>query len=165
MARKYLYYPAYDGKKASPVMQRLIHLMGRRWGFKSLGIYANRPVRNPLAKGALSTHATGWALDAGYKKADRDKAEEAFTWLVQHSEALRLSELHDYAFGKYGRGYRCSRGAGAKGVKLFTAKDNAGSIGGLWLHAEIDNTWEKEHGAGAADAFEAAWRALPKPNA
>jgi len=157
MARKYLYYPAWDGKKASPVVERLIHLMGRRWGFTNLGIYANRPVRNPQAKGALSTHATGWAVDCGYKKADRDKAEEAFTWLVQHSEALRLSELHDYAFGKYGRGYRCSRGAGAKGVKLFTADDNAGSIGGLWLHAELDNTWK------SADEFEAAWRALPKP--
>ena len=157
MARKYLYYPAYDGKKASPVVERLIHLMGRRWGFTNLGIYANRPMRNPQAKGALSTHATGWAVDCGYKKVDRDKAEEAFTWLVQHSEALRLSELHDYAFGKYGRGYRCSRGAGAKGVKLFTADDNAGSIGGLWLHAELDNTWT------SADEFEAAWRALPKP--
>jgi hypothetical protein len=157
MPRKYLYFPAYDGKKASPVVERLISLMGRRWGFTNLGIYANRPVRNPQAKGALSTHATGWAVDCGYKKADRAKAEQAWEWLIKYSEELRLSELHDYAFGKYGRGYRCSRGAGPKGVKLFTKDDNAGSIGGFWLHAEIDNTWE------SADAFEAAWRALPKP--
>jgi hypothetical protein len=163
MPRKYLYFPSYDGKKASPVMERLIHLMARRWGFTNLGIYANRPVRNPQAKGALSTHATGWALDAGYKASERAKAEQAWDWLIKYSEELRLSELHDYSFGKYGRGYRCSRGARSAGVKLFTAKDNAGSIGGKWLHAEIDNTWEKEHGAGAADAFEAAWRALPKP--
>ena len=157
MPRKYLYFPSYDGKKASPVVERLISLMGRRWGFTNLGIYANRPVRNPQAKGALSTHATGWAVDCGYKKADRAKAEQAWDWLIKYSEELRLSELHDYAFGKYGRGYRCSRGAGPKGIKLFTKDDNAGSIGGLWLHAEIDNTWE------SADAFEAAWRALPKP--
>jgi hypothetical protein len=159
MARKYLYFPAYDGKKASPVMQRLIHLMGRRWGFTSLGIYANRPMRNPQAKGALSTHATGWALDAGHK--DLKVLEEAFTWLVTHSEALRLSEAHQYSYGKYGRGYRCSRGAGMKGVKVFTATDNAGSIAGKWLHLEVDNTWGADEAG--ADAFEAAWRALPKP--
>jgi hypothetical protein len=48
-----------------------------------------------------------------------------------------------------------------KGVKVFTASDNAGSIGGKWLHVELDNTWGND--AAAADAFEAAWRALPKP--
>jgi hypothetical protein len=161
VARKYLYYPAYDGKKASPVMERLLSLMSRRWGFKNLGIYANRPVRNPQAKGALSTHATGWALDAGHS--DPKVLEEAFLWLVQYSKELRLSENHQYSFGKFGRGYRCSRGEGMKGVKVFTASDNAGSIGGKWLHVELDNTWGND--AAAADAFEAAWRALPKPNA
>lgn len=161
MPRKYLYFPAYDGKKASPVMERLLQLMSRRWGFKNLGIYANRPVRNPQAKGALSTHATGWALDAGH--ADPKVLEEAFLWLVKYSKELRLSENHQYSFGKFGRGYRCSRGEGMKGVKVFTASDNAGSIGGKWLHVELDNTWEKEHGAAAADAFEQTWRGLPKP--
>jgi hypothetical protein len=116
-------------------------------------------MRNPQAKGALSTHATGWALDAGHK--DLKVLEEAFTWLVTHSEALRLSEAHQYSYGKYGRGYRCSRGAGMKGVKVFTATDNAGSIAGKWLHLEVDNTWGADEAG--ADAFEAAWRALPKP--
>ena len=156
MARKYLYFPAYDGKKASPVMERLIHLMGRRWGFNSLGIYANRPMRNPQAKGALSTHATGWALDAGHK--DLKVLEEAFTWLVTHSEALRLSEAHQYSYGKYGRGYRCSRGKGMAGVVVYKdLASSAGTPGGTWLHVEISNDWE------SAEAFEAAWRALPKP--
>jgi hypothetical protein len=40
---------------------------------------------------------------------------------------------------------------------LFTKTDNAGSFGGVWLHAEISNEWD------SAEEFEKAWRALPKP--
>ena len=136
-------------------MERLLQLMSRRWGFKNLGIYANRPVRNPQAKGALSTHATGWALDAGHS--DPKVLEEAFLWLVQYSKELRLSENHQYSFGKFGRGYRCSRGEGMKGVKVFTKTDNAGTPGGAWLHVEVSNDWD------SAEEFEKMWRSLPKP--
>jgi hypothetical protein len=100
-------------------------------------------------------------------RAGRAAAKEAWTWLIENSEALLLCELHDYAYRNpaqpdtdktaYGRGWRCSRGAQEKGIKIFTKSDNAGSFGGVWLHAEISNEWET-----AAD-FEAAWRALPKP--
>jgi hypothetical protein len=100
-------------------------------------------------------------------RAGRAAAKEAWTWLIENSEALLLCELHDYAYRNpaqpdtdktaYGRGWRCSRGAQEKGTKIFTKSDNAGSFGGVWLHAEISNEWET-----AAD-FEAAWRALPKP--
>lgn len=159
MARPYPFYPAWDGKKASPVVIWLVKAMNRRWGFTNYGIYANRPVKNPYAKGALSVHATGWACDVGYPstKAGRRTALEAFEWLLEHSEALRVSEIHDYRFGAFGRGYRSSRGEGMAGVKVYTSRKESAGVGGCWLHIEIENTWE------SAKAFEEAWRALPKP--
>lgn len=157
--RKYPFYPAWDGKKASPVVKWFVTACGRRWGFTNLGIYVNRPVRNPAAKGALSTHATGWACDVGYSstKAGRRAAVEAWEWLLEHSESLRIAEIHDYRYGAFGRGFRCSRGEGAKGVKVYqSAKESAGP-GGNWLHVEIENTWDDPK------EFEAMWRSLPKP--
>jgi hypothetical protein len=129
-------------------------------------MYANRQMRGSKN---LSVHASGFAVDMGYPatRAGRATAKEAWDWLIEHSEALLLCELHDYSFRNpaqpdtdktaYGRGWRCSRGAQAKGIKVFTKDDNAGSFGGVWLHAEISNEWE------SAEAFEVAWRALPKP--
>lgn len=159
MTRPYPFYPAWDGKKASPVVKWFAMACGRRWGFTNLGIYVNRPVRNPYAKGALSVHATGFAVDLGYPSTrdGRRRAVEAWKWLLEHSEALRIAEIHDYRFGEFGRGYRCSRGEGEKGVRIYESRKQSAGIGGCWLHVEIENTW-----AGVKE-FEAAWRALPKP--
>lgn len=160
MLRKYPFYPAWDGKKASPVTQWFATAMNRRWQFKNLGIYANRPVRNPAAKGALSVHATGFAVDLGYD--DRRTAVIAWNWLMDNTKALRICEVHDYAYKApgasraWGRGYRCSRGEGDNGVKNYDANNNAGSPGGRWLHVELDPTWTLE-------AFQDAWKAIPKP--
>lgn len=159
MPRKYPFFPAWDGKKASPVLTWFVKACNRRWGFSNLGIYVNRPMRNPAAKGALSTHATGWSCDIGYPstKAGRRSAVEAWEWLLEHSESLRIAEIHDYRFGQFGRGYRCSRGAGQAGVRVYqNARESAGA-GGNWLHVEIENTWTD------AKEFEAMWRSLPKP--
>jgi hypothetical protein len=168
-ARKYPFYPSWDGGATSPITKKFYDLCKRRWAFTNLGMYANRPVRNPQAKGALSTHASGFAVDMGYPatREGRAAARQAWDWLIENSEALLLCELHDYAYRNpaqpesdktaWGRGYRCSRGAGQKGVKLFTSTDNAGTPGGVWLHAEISNEWD------SPEDFEAAWRALPKP--
>ena len=166
MNRPYPFFPSWDGKKASPVTKKFVDLCQRRWGFSNLGIYVNRPVRNPAAKGALSVHASGFACDIGYPstKAGRKAALEAWSWLLEHSETLLLAEIHDYRHGEFGRGWRCSRGAGEAGVRVYrNAKESAGA-GGNWLHVEVSNEWEKVHGAEAAKAFEAAWRSLPKPN-
>lgn len=158
MPRKYPFYPSWNGKKASPVTEWFVKAMGRRWGFKNLGIYANRPMRNSEN---LSVHATGWACDIGYT--DRKVAVTAFDWLIAHTEELRIAEIHDYAYKApgatkaWGRGYRCSRGPRERGIKVFTADDNAGTPGGKWLHVEIENTWKN------AAEFEAAWKAIPKP--
>ena len=159
MSRPYPYFPAWDGKKSSPVVRWFVTACGRRWKFINLGIYVKRPVRNPYAKGALSVHATGWACDLGYPatKAGRRTAVEAFEWLIENSETLKLSAVHDYRFGAFGRGYRSNRGEGWKGVQVYTSAKNSAGRGGNWLHVEIENTWET-----VAD-FEAAWRSIPKP--
>ena len=159
MPRKYPYYPVTTpgtGKLAGT--EKFVDLCKRRWGFTNLGTFV---VRNIRGGKTLSTHSLGVAGDVGYPKtrAGRAQAKEAWDWFIEHSEALGLCELHDYAFGDYGRGYRCSRGEGQKGVKIFTATDNAGSIGGAWLHFELEMDLAKD-----AKALEAAWRALPKPN-
>jgi hypothetical protein len=165
-ARKYPFYPSWDGKATSPITKKFFDLCQRRWAFTNLGMYVNRPMRGSKN---LSVHATGFAVDMGYPatRAGRAAAKEAWEWLVNNSEELLLCELHDYSFRNpaqpesdktaWGRGYRSSRGPGQKGVKLFTSKDNAGTPGGVWLHAEISNEWE------SPEAFETAWRALPKP--
>lgn len=160
MARKYPFYPAYNGGKASPVTKFFVSACLKRWpGFTNLGIYANRRMNNPYAKGALSTHATGWACDIGYPstKAGRRAALEAWEWLIEHTLELRIAEIHDYRFGHFGRGYRCSRGENEAGVVVYrNAKESAGK-GGNWLHVEIEDSWE------TVKEFQEAWGALPKP--
>ena len=154
--RKYPYYPAWDGKATDPVTKKFYDLCKRRWKFTNLGMYANRSMRGSKN---LSVHATGFAVDMGYPatRAGRATAKQAWDWLILHSEELRICEIHDYAYGDWGRGYRCSRGPHNEGVKIFTSTDNAGTPGGAWLHVEVSNDWE------SPEAFEAAWRALPKP--
>ena len=154
--RKYPYYPAWDGKHTDPVTAKFYDLCKRRWKFTNLGMYVNRSMRGSKN---LSVHATGFAVDMGYPatRAGRATAKQAWDWLIQYSEELRICEIHDYAYGDWGRGYRCSRGPHNEGVKIFTSTDNAGTPGGAWLHVEVSNDWE------SPEAFEAAWRALPKP--
>ena len=160
MPRKYPYYPVTTpgtGKLAGT--EKFMQLCIRRYpSFTNLGTWV---VRNIRGGKTLSTHSLGVAGDVGYPKtrAGRAQAKELWDWLIEHSEALGLCELHDYAYGDFGRGWRCSRNEGQKGVKIFTATDNAGSIGGAWLHFELEMDLAKD-----AKALEAAWRALPKPN-
>ena len=167
--RKYPFYPSWDGGSTAPVTKKFFDLCNRRWAFTSLGMYVNRPMRGSKN---LSVHASGYAVDMAYPptRAGRAAAKEAWSWLIEHSEALLLCELHDYSYRNpaqpdsdktaWGRGYRCSRGPGEKGIKLFDSQDNAGTPGGAWLHAEISNEWDEK---GGAAEFEKAWRALPKP--
>jgi hypothetical protein len=102
--RPYPYWPSWDGKKTQPVTAKLVELCGKRWGTKSLGTYVNRPMRN---NAGLSVHATGYAADIQYK--DEAQARIIWDWFLANSKALGLCELHWYAYGEYGAGYRCSR--------------------------------------------------------
>lgn len=176
MTRKYPYYPSFDGKKAGAGTEWFVAACGRRWKATNMGIYANRLMRNSHTAGKkasdpgmdkwLSVHATGAAADIGYP--DRKTGLEMWDWFLNNAAALGIVEIHDYAFDSnasdkkpgWGRGFRCSRGEGAAGVKIYDEKDNAGSQGGHWLHIELD----PEHAKDAAK-MEAAWKAVPKPGA
>lgn len=176
MARKYPYYPAKDGGKAGAGTEWFVAACGRRWKAKNMGIYSNRLMRNSHTAGKkpsdpgmdkwLSVHATGAACDIGYP--DRKTGLAMWDWFIANTEALGIVEIHDYAFDKnakdkeqgYGRGFRCSRGEGLAGVKIFTKDDNAGSFGGQWLHLEFEPEFAKD-----AAKMEAAWKSIPKPGA
>lgn len=142
--------------------RKLIQLCQRRWGFTNLGGFANRPIRGK--KKVLSVHATGRACDLGYSS--RADALEAWDWFLKYTKQLGIEAMHDYAFdstpgdGKrgWGRGYRCDRGEGERGVRVFTATNNAGSPGSHWLHIELNPMM-----ADSPQKFEAVWRSLPKP--
>lgn len=152
--RPYPFYPAWDGKKASLLILRVAQLCSRRWpGTHNLGTYVNRDMRGK--PGQKSVHATGYALDLGYK--DETQARQIWDYLLGNSKALGICEVHWYEYGQYGAGYRCSRGEGKKGVKIFTATDNAGP-GGAWLHIEVDNNFGGVPG-GDPDAWEKVFRA------
>lgn len=166
--RKYTGNSDGNAGRARPGTVRFADLCARRWKFTNLGIYANRSMRSPEARNNdpkwLSVHATGRAVDLGYTS--RASALEAWAWFLQHTKELGIEEIHDYAFDAnvkdkelgWGRGYRCSRGEGERGVKIFTATDNAGSRGGRWLHVELSPAMADD-----ADRLERVWRSLPRP--
>lgn len=132
MSRKYPYYPAWDGKKTQPITAKAVELLGKRWGMKNLGTYVNRPMRD---KPDLSVHATGYAADLSYK--DEAQAREIWDYLLKYSAELGVCELHWYKFGEFGAGYRCSRGEGKAGVKVYKNRQESAGVGGQWLHLEL----------------------------
>lgn len=143
---------------ALPGTEKLYEILTRgKMGMTPLGIWANRPMKgsNPPR---LSVHATGRAMDCGYK-ADREAWAHRFAdWLSKHHEALGIEEIHDYSFGEWGRGFRCSRKelGGKAGWKTWTATDNggSGSGSGLWLHLEVAPAFGKD-----PNKMAAAWKA------
>ena len=175
MPRKYPWYPAKDGGKAGAGTEWFVNACIRRWGATNMGIYSNRLMRNSHTAGKkpsdpgmekwLSVHATGAAADIGYAK--RPTGVQMWDWFLANAEALGIVEIHDYAYDTnvkdnkpgYGRGFRCSRGEGQKGVKIYDAKDNAGSFGGKWIHIELEPEFAKD-----AAKMEAAWKSIPKPD-
>ena len=147
--------------------KKFMDLAIKEYGMSNLGGFANRSMNNPKAKKGdpkwLSVHATGRACDLGYK--DRHKAMELWKKMLEHSREMGLEEAHDYAYDSdkydkelgWGRGFRCSRGEGEAGVKVYNEDDNAGSQGGKWLHFELSPAmaddpnkvaavWKKIHG-------------------
>jgi hypothetical protein len=157
-----------DGVAAGtrPGTQELFRLASKRWGFTNLGMFSNRRMNNAKAKADptnpayLSVHATGRAVDMGYK--NRVKALECWNFLIANTAALGIEEIHDYAYKNpiqdpkdktaWGAGYRCSRGEGMKGIRIFDAKNNAGTPGGQWLHVELSPAMADD-----PKAFRAAW--------
>lgn len=159
MNRKYPYFPTVpvaSGKQAGT--EWFVMACRRRWGFKNLGTWVVRDMRGK--PGQPSVHSSGAAMDIGYgpTKEDRAKAVQAWNWFLQNSKALGIVAVHDYSFGKFGRGYRCSRGEGSDGVLVYKNRGESAGAGGRWLHVELD-----PHMATSEDAIKAAWKALPRP--
>jgi hypothetical protein len=166
VARKYT--GNSDGNHGGPRegTQELLRLASKRWGFTNLGIYSNRRMNNFQAAADpdnpkwLSVHATGRAVDLGYK--NRAHAVAFWNFLIFNTEQLGIEEIHDYAYRNpkqsekdklaWGAGYRCSRGEGLAGIKIFTSKDNAGTPGGRWIHVELNPEMASDK-----DAFRKAW--------
>ena len=72
MTRPYPYFPSYDGGKETPGIRKLLDLMTKRYGCKSLGTYVVRNMKNGANPPQLSVHATGAAL-AWYRAPTWDK--------------------------------------------------------------------------------------------
>ncbi len=92
--------------KATPGAHKLLDILGIKWGFKNLGIYAYRPMRGSTM---LSVHGTGRAFDAGYKQSQQELVTEICDWLANNHVALGIEEIHQYVWGTHGRGFRCNR--------------------------------------------------------
>lgn len=141
--------------KAAPQTVKFAQIMGDRWGFTNLGIWAYRPMRGSTN---LSVHATGRAVDLGYDRTFQPRITEICDWLAANYLTLGIEEIHQYAWDKspWGRGFRCCRD-GKPGWKTWTADANGGTPGGRWIHVELSPNQ-------TATGLVQAWKAIePKP--
>lgn len=155
--RPYPYYPAKAAKGKLAGTEWFVHACNRRWGLRNLGTFVLRDMRGK--PGQLSVHATGAACDLGFAHLKPSEVAAIWDWFMEHTRALGIVEAHWYTKPgtKYGVGYRCSRGEGAAGIKVWTATENGGK-GGAWFHLELDQDMARD-----ANKISEAWRSLPKP--
>ena len=153
----------YTGTKDAPAGRtqpgttELYRLAAKRWGMTNKGTYNNRPILSGPSKGKPSVHGTGRAIDLGYTS--RLKGIALWDFLLANSRQLGIEAIHDYAYDPdgggpkkgYGRTYRCNRGEGWAGVRIGTAKNNAG-WGGKWIHVELSPAMAKDRAK-----FRRAW--------
>lgn len=135
---------------ARPGTKKLMEILQNR-GFTNLGIYANRTMRG---SSLLSVHATGRALDAGYKQSRQEWVTKFADWLADNHQTLGIEEVHQYVWGTHGRGFRCNR-QGKPGWLEWTEENNGGP-GGYWLHIELSPAM-----ADNANALVRAWKSCP----
>jgi hypothetical protein len=110
------------------------------------GLWANGTwvVRKMKGKQSLSVHATGRAMDLSYRNMRDGKRGKpngrriALDWcdlLVKNANVLGVEMVIDYAFGKFGRAWRCDRNAWQTYTKPTVT--GGGSASSDWLHIEI----------------------------
>lgn len=155
--RKYPYYPAFIGEPEKGT-RRFAELCRRRWDFHNVGDFVVRQMRGN--KSQLSVHATGAAVDISWAHLPaaegKAKADQAVEWFSKYADELGLVEIHAYWQGTHGKGWRCDRHA----WKTYTADDNAGSVGGHWIHVELG---PEVLGPDGDVEIEKRWKSLPKP--
>ena len=135
---------------ARPGTKKLMDILLNK-GFSNLGIYANRTMRGSTL---LSVHATGRALDAGYKQSRQEWVTKFADWLADNHRILGIEEIHQYVWGTHGRGFRCNR-SGKPGWLEWDAENNGGP-GGYWLHIELCPAH-----ADSPAALTKAWKSIP----
>jgi hypothetical protein len=100
-------------------------------------------VRNARGKESLSVHATGRAVDISFrvmkdgrgKPNGRKYVNGLMNWLTKNADAVGLEMIIHYAFGKYGRAWRCDR-MDWKAYEKETVH-GGGSLASDWIHIEI----------------------------
>lgn len=157
MPRKYTGNTDGVATGVRPGITELLRLASKRFTVTNLGTFVNRQMRG---SNQLSVHATGRAVDLGYST--RTNGLALYNFLLANTQLLGIEEIHDYSYKwpqqnpadktAWGAGYRCSRGEGLAGVKIYTATDNAGTPGGKWIHVELSPAM-----ADNAAAFRTAW--------
>lgn len=150
MNKKRPYPPAKAAAKAKkPGTEKFVQLMSRRFGFTNLGTWVVRDMRGK--PGQMSVHATGRALDLGYRS--RPDALRAVAWLVEHNTALGITLINDYLHGKHGRTWKCDRQSW-----LIHQGPVLGPSRGHWVHVELES-WAADDPA----AIARVWASLPRP--
>jgi hypothetical protein len=119
----------------------------RQMAFLSDGGFWNNGtfiVRKMKGKESLSVHATGRAMDVSYrnmrdgKRGKPNGRKIASDWcdiLSKNADVLQVEMIIDYAFGKFGRAWRCDRNAWQTYDKPTVT--GGGNPSSDWLHIEI----------------------------
>jgi hypothetical protein len=119
----------------------------RQLAFLSDGAFWNNGtflVRKMKGKQSLSVHATGRAMDISYRnmrdgrRGKPNGRKVATDWcdiLSKNAQVLGVELIIDYAFGKYGRTYRCDRDMWQTYAKPTVT--GGGNPSSDWLHIEI----------------------------
>jgi len=101
-------------------------------------------IRKMKGKESLSVHATGRAMDLSYrnmrdgKRGKPNGRKIASDWcdiLAKNADVLGVEMVIDYAFGKFGRAWRCDRNAWQTYTKPTVT--GGGNPASDWLHIEI----------------------------
>lgn len=140
-------------------IKRLVLLCTKRWGTKTLGVYANRDKRGK--PGDLSVHALWRAADLRFDS-DADR-KQACDWFVKHNHDLKIDLIVDYAYRgplrrAYGRVWRCDTQKWVNMKKGDTM--GGGEPWARFLHIELGYGYVTTNNGAA---FESVWRSLPRP--
>lgn len=127
----------------------------------SLGSWRVRDIRGK--PGTLSVHATGRAMDLGYRKLNteaignrRKIALDFIRTVIIHADTLGVEAVLDYFPKPYGRGWKCDRRTWTR----YTKPTIAGAPGGTWFHVEISPTFADDPER-VARAFNRVFGELP----